>query len=1660
MKKLVYILMMCCPILAWAQPVNDDCSGLIHVGEIPYCSNPGQYTNVDATMSNIDPTNNIPTCFNNNAERDVWFAFSLPADGTIVDISIAVFGNVGGNGTLQMPEVALYRGDQCAFGEVQELACAAAPVNVNEVSMDVFGLSPGEIYYLRINDYSATAAPNWGTFRFCVAKYIPNINMGTSPGTMSCTGTLFDSGGETGDYQPGEDLTFYICPQEFHQCIKINLEDYNVESGFDYLRFFEGNGISGTQITQITGTGSNFEVQVSTPCATIQFQSDLFAQESGFKITWECSPDGCTQPPPTSCAEPVVVTLPFAQNNLSNCFSGNSINFGPCDDDFLSGNDYVFSYESPGDECVHIAVSGSNIGSGVGVYDMCPNLPGANCISSAGGGIFDPVINAAFLQNAGTYYFVFGSGDDCTPFNISVDTITCPILLPPASTCDDALSLTGCTNNPDLPEIIALNPGAGDPNFIQDGVNQGCFVFPQFNYSFFYFTAGADGNFGFIVQSADPNEASDIDINVWGPIDDVSDICDYVSVTQPVRSTWSAGADPTGLADIHPVLGTAVTDEFDCGDPSTPGAGGDDFVSTLPVQQGKIYVVMMDDFGGAINNGGIAINFGPSTDGIFDGSAASFAVSPADTAVCPGQPVQLNANGGAFYQWTPADEVSCSNCPNPIVNPLQTSIYQVQIVTACQNIVKNVKVKVLEVELGPDVTVCNGAAFELNPNPQTGVQYQWTGSNLSCTDCPTPTVSGLPVGDHMYIATLITPNCTRVDTMVIHVEPGTAAQYDIADNVTICAGTSVALGGPDYPGVSYNWISSPSGFTSDQSNPIVTPTETTTYYLTATAGTCPYPSLDSIAVTVFNDPVLAVGADLAICQGDTIALATTVPQANTTYTWSPATGLIDLPTVASPLAAPTVTTTYTLTAANPGCSVTESITVGVNQISLVVNEDSLRICQGTAVDLNAVVNPSNLVVSWSPSEWLQVSSTGLYATATPQETITYTASVSVPGCEKNWKVYIAVDSLPDSLNIVPFDKTICQGELVTLVSSIYEPADYPNIQFEWQPLNGSLTPDSLYNYVVQPGDTITYFRTTTNGVCQQVDSATINVIPVASMSISPSNPVICPGESVQLTLTISPGVTGIEWTPADGLSCTDCLDPIATPTASTAYMINGMVSGCPVSTGVTVNINPLPQYQFPSDVQLCAGESVLLNSINDPSAVYGWTSTDPNFNQFSNPMPQITPTASGTYYLSVNNGCAVLDTLQITVAPSEQVSVSNNVTICQGQSTQLTASAAGTGTFSWSDGQTGPTISVAPNASTSYTVTYTYGDGCTSSATVFVSVQGQLPNIEFPTDVALCPGESATLNANPTPGATYTWTSNPAGFTSMDPTPVVSPAVPTTYTVTAAVGACSVTSSVFIIPYTATLTVNPLDTILCMGSSLVLSATGTGANGSFLWSTGDTQSTTQILTPSDTTVYSVVYTYGDGCTLTESVEVSVVPGIDVGIAVDPDTLKIGLGTELNLSAVVAPAQSLNGFTFEWLENQLLNLGTDKMITVQPAPSGTDSLVTYTLTVTSQYGCVDQSTVTILVVKPVVVFPNAFTPGNGGKNDLFGMVLLQGAATVESLQIYNRWGNLVYESTDPAATWDGKDGDKEAVSDVYVYVVRWRSGDDALHINKGEILLLR
>ncbi|MGI9160772.1 MAG: gliding motility-associated C-terminal domain-containing protein, partial [Saprospiraceae bacterium] len=88
-------------------------------------------------------------------------------------------------------------------------------------------------------------------------------------------------------------------------------------------------------------------------------------------------------------------------------------------------------------------------------------------------------------------------------------------------------------------------------------------------------------------------------------------------------------------------------------------------------------------------------------------------------------------------------------------------------------------------------------------------------------------------------------------------------------------------------------------------------------------------------------------------------------------------------------------------------------------------------------------------------------------------------------------------------------------------------------------------------------------------------------------------------------------------------------------------------------------------------------------------------------------------------------------------------------------------------------------------------------------------------------------------------------------------------------------------------------------------------------------------------------------------------------------------------------------------------------------------------------------------------------PNAFTPNGDEYNSTFGLVVLEGTAMVENMQIYNRWGQLVFESTDPNARWDGRYNGEDQPSDVYLYVIRWRRADGALQpVLKGDVFLLR
>ncbi|MCO6476617.1 MAG: SUMF1/EgtB/PvdO family nonheme iron enzyme, partial [Phaeodactylibacter sp.] len=182
--------------------LNDECSTMAGLGVAPVCSQE-TYTNFSATASHIGPGNH-PDCFyGSSTERDVWFAFST--SDTLIDVSVFLEGvEAGPNEAITNPQMALYRGD-CDGGLAYLGFCTSSLDGDNQAQLDLAGLTPNTTYFIRINDYSLTADPNWGDFTLCITPYSPvsNCRMQDSLALVE----LYDATHENGDWVNEWDLS-------------------------------------------------------------------------------------------------------------------------------------------------------------------------------------------------------------------------------------------------------------------------------------------------------------------------------------------------------------------------------------------------------------------------------------------------------------------------------------------------------------------------------------------------------------------------------------------------------------------------------------------------------------------------------------------------------------------------------------------------------------------------------------------------------------------------------------------------------------------------------------------------------------------------------------------------------------------------------------------------------------------------------------------------------------------------------------------------------------------------------------------------------------------------------------------------------------------------------------------------------------------------------------------------------------------------------------------------------------------------------------------------------------------------------------------------------------------------------------------------------------
>lgn len=442
---------------------------------------------------------------------------------------------------------------------------------------------------------------------------------------------------------------------------------------------------------------------------------------------------------------------------------------------------------------------------------------------------------------------------------------------------------------------------------------------------------------------------------------------------------------------------------------------------------------------------------------------------------------------------------------------------------------------------------------------------------------------------------------------------------------------------------------------------------------------------------------------------------------------------------------------------------------------------------------------------------------------------------------------------------------------------------------------------------------------------------------------------------------------------------------------------------------------------------ICAGQIATLSAVGGNN--YSWS------NGATGAVITVTPTTTTTYTVIETSGiCTDTASVTVTVLPSPiAASISGNISICLGQATTFNAS--GGGTYLWNTGQTTSSINTYPNMSVTYSVIVSVGmcsDTATSSVTVY-----PLPSALVTGNTVLCSGQSTTLTA--LGGGTYLW-SNGATNSSIS----ITPAFTTGYNVvvTSPNGCTAQTSSQIVVNQIPVANANP--STICAGDSATISVSG-GSN--YLWSTGAITPSIQIA-PNVSTNYSVIVSIGN-CTDTAFANVTVNP-LPVISAASNTTITYGQNATLIASG---------GTNYSWSNG-------DKGNTIFVSPALT---TVYCVSVTDANNCSDTACVTVTFIDVCtadVYLPNAFSPNNDGEND-FLQVYYENIVCITSLHIvlYNRHGEKVYETNDPAFKWSGiyngtiLNTSQEPGTEVFVYYLKATLINNKEISKKGNISLV-
>ena len=457
---------------------------------------------------------------------------------------------------------------------------------------------------------------------------------------------------------------------------------------------------------------------------------------------------------------------------------------------------------------------------------------------------------------------------------------------------------------------------------------------------------------------------------------------------------------------------------------------------------------------------------------------------------------------------------------------------------------------------------------------------------------------------------------------------------------------------------------------------------------------------DTIKVNYNSKPLIELGSDTTLCQGEILTLDAS--NTNATYIWQ------DNST--NPTFNVTQQGIYRVKVTTNNCSVLDSINVNYNLTLLADLGKDTTLCQGEILTIDA--SNSNASYLW------QDNSTNS------------TFNVSQPGTY--WvKVTNSCETTSDTINVnyslkllakLGKDTTLCQGEILSLDASNI------NASHLWQ--DNSTLPNLK---ITNPG---TYWVKVSNSCETTSDTINVNYILTPFINLG-EDTTLCQGEI--LTLNVSNTNATYLWQDNSTLPNLKIINP-------GTYWVKVSNSCETTSDTINVNYNLSLLADLGRDTTLCQGETLTLNTDNT-NAAFLWqdNSTLPNFKIYK----------PGTYWVKVSNRCETTsDTINVNYSLNLLAELGKDTTLCQGELLTLNANNPNA-SYLWQDNSTLPNFKI--NKPGTYWVKIS--NSCeTTSDTIHVNYI-LTPLINLGEDTTICQGELLTLNASNT-NAMYLWQDN------------------------------------------------------------------------------------------------------------------------------------------------------------------------------------------------------------------------------------------------------------------------------------------------------------